>query len=224
MDSILEKLGVYELFSIIFAGSVITYCSVILEKYYFKFGFSLNNLTNGLNKTVLFVLVSCFIGILFQEFGSIIINRLLFKNNKLLKIAYSSKSLSESEYNKLESIFNDKGINDLVEKYNESKYYILLKGNTSRADKEMALSSMSRSFFVYFFIISIALLLEMILNLNLDYMEPFVPSVILTIVMFFRLKRFANMRYVYIFRNYLYAENNRRKKKTVVTIKNKSYY
>lgn len=47
MDAVFEKLGVYELFSIFFAGSVISYSSIMFNDRYFHFDVFLS--TNGLN-------------------------------------------------------------------------------------------------------------------------------------------------------------------------------
>ena len=53
MDAVFEKLGVYELFSIFFAGSVITYSSIMFNDRYFNIGIFLSS--NGLNNTFLFI-------------------------------------------------------------------------------------------------------------------------------------------------------------------------
>lgn len=210
MDSVLEKLGIYELLCILFAGSVITYCSIVLNDFYF--GYNVNLSYNGINKTLLFILISCFIGFLFQELGSIIMKRILFRKNGLLKRAYikdneRSKYLSESEFNKLEALFRRNNVKDLKEKYNKCKYYIISKGNTLTIDKELALSSMSRSFFVYSTTVAFVLLIDMIFNMNCKLLIPFILFSFISVVMYFRLKRFAIMRYVHIFRIFLYENS-----------------
>ena len=105
---------------------------------------------------------------------------------------------------KLEALFKNNNITDLEEKYNTCKYYIIKNGNTSRIDKDLALSSMSRSFFIYFFFFSLVLLIYMIANMDGSLVLPFVLSVFVSALMFLRQKRFAIMRYVSIFRVYLY--------------------
>ena len=207
MDAVFEKLGVYELFSIFFAGSVITYSSIMFNDRYFNIDIFLSS--NGLNNTFLFVLISCFVGFLFQELGSIVNKYIIFRGKGLLKEAYSKEKagvnhLSTQEFMKLEALFKNNNSTDLEEKYNTCKYYIRKNGNTSRIDKDLALSSMSRSFFIYFFIISLVLLIYMIANMDESLVLPFVLSVFVSALMFLRQKRFAIMRYVSIFRVYLY--------------------
>lgn len=212
MDAVFEKLGVYELFSIFFAGSVITYSSIIFNDRYFNIGIFLSS--NGLNNTFLFVLISCFVGFLFQEMGSIVNKYIIFRGKGLLKEAYSKEKtsvnhLSAQEFKKLEALFKKNNIIDLEEKYNTCKYYIIKNGSTSRIDKDLALSSMSRSFFLYFFIISLILLIYMIANMDGSLVLPFALSVFVSTLMFLRQKRFAIMRYVSIFRAYLYDHNDK---------------
>jgi len=212
MDAVFEKLGVYELFSIFFAGSVITYSSIMFNDRYFNIGIFLSS--NGLNNTFLFILISCFVGFLFQELGSIVNKYIIFRGKGLLKKAYSKEKtgvnhLSAQEFKKLEALFKKNNIIDLEEKYNTCKYYIINNGSTSRIDKDLALSSMSRSFFLYFFIISLILLIYMIANMDGSLVLPFALSVFVSVLMFLRQKRFAIMRYVSIFRAYLYNHNDK---------------
>lgn len=212
MDAVFEKLGVYELFSIFFAGSVITYSSIMFNDRYFNIGIFLSS--NGLNNTFLFILISCFVGFLFQELGSIVNKYIIFRGKGLLKKAYSKEKtgvnhLSAQEFKKLEALFKKNNIIDLEEKYNTCKYYIIKNGNTSRIDKDLALSSMSRSFFLYYFIISLILLIYMIANMDGSLALPFALSVFVSVLMFLRQKRFAIMRYVSIFRAYLYDHNDK---------------
>lgn len=212
MDAVFEKLGVYELFSIFFAGSVITYSSIMFNDNYFNIDISLSS--NGLNNTFLFILISCFVGFLFQELGSIVNKYIIFRGKGLLKKAYSKEKtgvnhLSAQEFKKLEALFKKNNIIDLEEKYNTCKYYIINNGSTSRIDKDLALSSMSRSFFLYYFIISLILLIYMIVNMDGSLALPFALSVFVSVLMFLRQKRFAIMRYVSIFRAYLYDHNDK---------------
>ena len=212
MDAVFEKLGVYELFSIFFAGSVITYSSIMFNDRYFNIGIFLSS--NGLNNTFLFVLISCFVGFLFQEMGSIVNKYIIFRGKGLLKEAYSKRKtgvnhLSAQEFKKLEALFKKNNIIDLEEKYNTCKYYIIKNGSTSRIDKDLALSSMSRSFFLYYFIISLILLIYMIANMDGSLALTFALSVFVSVLMFLRQKRFAIMRYVSIFRAYLYDHNDK---------------
>jgi len=191
-------------FIIEFAGSVITYSSIMFNDRYFNIGIFLSS--NGLNNTFLFVLISCFVGFLFQEMGSIVNKYIIFRGKGLLKEAYSKEKtgvnhLSAQEFKKLEALFKKNNIIDLEEKYNTCKYYIIKNGRTSRIDKDLALSSMSRSFF---FIISLILLIYMIANMDGRLVLPFALSVFVSTLMFLRQKRFAIMRYVFIFRTYLY--------------------
>ena len=212
MDAVFEKLGVYELFSIFFAGSVITYSSLMFNDRYFHINVFLSS--NGLNNTFLFILISCFVGFLFQELGSIANKYIIFRGKGLLKEAYSKEKtgvnhLSTPEFEKLEALFKKNNITDLEEKYNTCKYYIINNRNTSKIDKDLALSSMSRSFFIYFLIISLLLLIYMIANMDESIVLPFALSVFVSILMFLRQKRFAIMRYVSIFRTYLYDHNDK---------------
>lgn len=213
MDAVFEKLGVYELFSIFFAGSVITYSSIMLNDRYFDFDILLSK--NGLNSTFLFILISCFVGFLFQELGSIVNRYIIFRGKGLLKDAYSIEKtgvnhhLSTQEFEKLEALFKKNNIIDLEEKYNTCKYYIIKNGNASKMEKDLALSSMSRSFFIYFFIISFLLLIKMIANMDECMVIPLALSFFVSVLMFLRQKRFAIMRYVSFFRTYLYDHKDK---------------
>lgn len=155
MESILKKIDFYELFSIFFAGSIITYLSILICHYHL--GISLNYRIN-VSSTLLYILISCFVGFIFQEIGSFVVKNIVYSKNKLVKKAYAANDnnnymLSTSEFNKLEEIFKEKDIKDVVMKYNLCKYYLQNKGNTTTMDKDLALSSMSRSFAICFIMV-----------------------------------------------------------------------
>lgn len=207
MESILKKIDFYELFSIFFAGSIITYLSILICHYHL--GISLNYRIN-VSSTLLYILISCFVGFIFQEIGSFVVKNIVYSKNKLVNKAYAANDnnnymLSTSEFNKLEEIFKEKDIKDVVMKYNLCKYYLQNKGNTTTMDKDLALSSMSRSFAICFMITTILYLGIIIVDKQWYNLALLFVSIMLTIIMWKRFKRFAILRYVHVFRTYLYS-------------------
>lgn len=161
-DSLTDKLGIYDIFGIFFSGCIISICSMWLAtKIEF---FNLNLKINNINGIFVFIIISFFIGIIFQESSSFI-HKKIFKKNNFLKESLESKNnnylyMSKDEIKKLLAKFPQYKDNTGVVRlknvdrkfiYNQCKYYLIEKNNTALIDKNLALSAMARSLSFYFF-------------------------------------------------------------------------
>ena len=100
LDNILSRLGIYDLMGVLYTGTII---SVTL--WFINSVFDIVNLqfqALDVNGTFLFIVISYFLGLVFQEVGSFISKSIFFRKNKLLHIAMRSKEndpylMSEAE-------------------------------------------------------------------------------------------------------------------------------
>ncbi len=224
-DSLMDKLGIYDVIVVFFSGSIISICSLLFWE---ELGFPLLSFEmNDISTIFMFVIISSFLGTIFQEFSSIIYKTKIFPNSKLLDEAFKSEDnsyehMSQEELIKLVRNFgksqhvdssNVNNVIDIIGKtyiYNKCKYYLIETGNTTIADKNLALSSMARSLAVYFGIIFIVAMGRVILTIKeLDLLLLVIAylSLFLCLLMHERFKRFAIIRYVYIMRTYAYKNN-----------------
>ena len=163
MNKILEKLGLYDLTVLLLTGMIITTLTVIILEYVFQFN-EAGELFQ-VSETVLFLVISYFIGLVFQEIGSIAQKHIIHRNNgvlkRALKASYNSHYLlSEIEIKKINDFVKDKlqldnirGQESVV--YNYCKSGLMQNGDMTKVDRDQYISSMSRSLSVYFGLIFI---------------------------------------------------------------------
>lgn len=207
MDRILEKFGIYDLIAVLVPGIGMYTLSILVLP---MISFDINLQVDGM---LPFMVVSYFVGLVFQELGSLLLQqKLTHKNSKLLKMAFKTSSdshvcLSETEKNDVYSYVakelhkNADEISDSVV-YNYCKFYILENENTSRIDKDQSLSAMSRSFALYFTCLSVIMFADIIVALRLAKAVLMVMAIALAVLFYYRCIRFATLRYVYIFHRF----------------------
>ena len=199
MDKILEKFGIYDLVAIL-----------VLQLFY-KFSININF---RVNETVVFFVISYFLGLVFQEFGSFIQKKTTHKNNALLKAALKTSDnshiyLTDKEKKGVYSYIIEKlnlnphdNIDNIV--YNYCKFYILESNETTRIDKDQSISAMSRSLSLYFALLAVMVFIS-------NFFEPAAMKIILVIIslffaglFYYRCMRFTKLRYINIFRTFYY--------------------
>lgn len=199
MDKILEKLGIYDLVGVIFTGLIIS----SLTKYIFMLlGLSFEI---DINNTFQLLIISYFIGVVFQELGSKLdcwkILKTIFKPTNDLHISLSQKEIDyfmTEVYSKLKFDNNE---NHLVEIYNFCRSK---NNNDLNSDRKQSLSGMARSLMIYFLFLSISLLICFLDTLN--YRCLIFSSIVgfLCYLFYNRYVRFMKMKYVHVFRTYYY--------------------
>ncbi len=211
MDKILEKFGVYDIVGVLLPGiCIVTFSDLVLQ---FVYGIALN-IPTQINGTVVFLIISYFCGLVFQEIGSGIVRITINKNNHLLKKALEPKDDTSTNLSWVErdGVFGYiKGklnltSDDYVVIYNYCKSYPLKENNTVRMDKDQSVSAMSRSLFLYFVFLALAALGGFFLHPEIveKISFLFVISLAFAALLFYRMKRFAKIRYVNIIRTFYY--------------------
>ena len=206
MDRILEKFGIYDLIAVLVPGIGMYTLSILVLPI---ISFDINVQVDGM---LPFMVVSYFVGLVFQELGSLLQQKLTHKNSRLLKIALGTSldshvCLSETERNAIYSYVakelhkNADEISDSVV-YNYCKFYILENEDTSRIDKDQSLSAMSRSFALYFTCLSVIMFADVIVALSLVKTILMVMTIAFAVLFYYRCIRFATLRYVYIFHTF----------------------
>lgn len=223
MDKILERLGIYDLVAVLLSGMCMVVFSVFLTK--FIWNMDLSSILN-LDETIYFLVISYFIGIVFQELGSNI-QHIIFSKNELLEDVFHSDSkeyvtLAEDEKSAIREAAKEKFKLDKepsVEMlYNACKFGIDTKELHARADKDQAIMAMSRSLSLYLFGASVLLILRFIIcknNITWPLIICLVLMLAVSVVMYRRFIRFTKMRYIYILRAFYYE--TKKEKETSVS-------
>ena len=210
MDKILDRFGVYDLVAVLLSGSSISIFSILVLQIVYKF--SINNDLQA-NKTLSFLVISYFVGVIFQELGSLI-QKATHKNNELLKSALNTSKDSHIFLTRIEKegvysyvvdklSLNTKEDNTSVV-YNYCKFYILQSGDTAQIDKHQSLSAMSRSLSLYFTVLFCAVFFNNLFQPNYIKIILIATSFILAAFLYYRCIRFTKLRYVCIFRTFYY--------------------
>lgn len=210
ISAILDKLGIYDLIAVLLPGISILTFSVLVTQYIYEI--EIEDLQ--INETLSFLVLSYFIGLIFQELGSLLQNKLIFRKDKLIRRALNPSinshfSLSKAEKNEVYKYVRKKlnlnidgDIDAIV--YNYCKFYVLGSGNTTRIDKDQSLSAMSRSLSLYFLMLCIIAVSSLFYQISVSKVLLSVISAIFAIVLYLRYARFAKMRCVNIIRSFYY--------------------
>lgn len=210
MNEILDKLGIYDLIAVLLSGiCIFTFTVLILQWVY-----NLNlDATLQVSETLIVLVLSYFLGLVFQEISSTIQKKLTHPDNRLLREALKTDStshtlLTEEEKNGVFNYVTDKlklkeGENNDNIVYNYCKYFIINNGNTSRIDRDQSLSAISRSLSLYFALLTIVFVLS--LTFNCLKMVLLVAFTFLAILLYHRCIRFTKLRYINIFRTFYYG-------------------
>lgn len=202
MSTILDKLGIYDLVAVLLSGISIYTFSILVLQLIYKIPINTNL---QVNETLLFFVISYFLGLIFQEISSLLQKKITHKNNRLLKEAELIDIEKSSVYSYIiEKLnLNPDENNDTVV-YNYCKFYILKNCDTTQIDKDQSISSLGRSLSLYFALLAFVVLIN-------SFFQPSIVKIILVIIsagfstlLYYRGIRFAKLRYIKIFRTFYY--------------------
>lgn len=199
MDKILEKLGVYDLIGVMFSGLII----LLFTRYICVF---LNfKLVIDCNDTFQLLIISYFIGLVFQEIGSRI------NCWKILKSIFTPVydlhiSLSQKEVDFLFSEAHNKMGLEIAEKHLMEIYnFCKLKNNIDLdSDRKQSLGGMARSLMLYFFFAFIMLMISFFTTWRYIYLGIAFLCLCFGWLFYNRYVRFMKMKYVNILRGYCF--------------------
>lgn len=212
MNQALDKLGIYDLVAVLLSGVCITTFSLLAEKMFWKTQLLLDYLK--VDDSILFLTISYFIGLVFQELSSILQKKITHRNNKLLLKALdtSKKSypfLTQEEKNGIIQIVQTELASETAPNeeilYNYCRYYLASTGNMVRADKEQSIFGMSRSLSLYFFVLFLFMACKSICSRNIILFVWTASIFVLSVLLYYRCLRFSKMRYIYILRSFYYS-------------------
>lgn len=212
MGKILDKFGIYDLVAVLLSGISMSAFSILVLQLIYKIPIDTNL---QVNETLLFFVLSYFLGLIFQEVSSFIQKICTHEKNRLLKSALKTSSnshiyLTDIEKNGVYSYIIEKlnlnpdEVNDNVV-YNYCKFYILKNSDTTRIDKYQSISSMGRSLSLYFASLAFGVLIDSFFQPSKAKIILVIFSVFFTILFLYRFIRFAKLRYTNIFRTFYYG-------------------
>lgn len=217
MNMIFEKMEIYDLISVLLSGVTIVILSVLIDDALLNSKYQFNTYIK-IEDTFLFLVISYFIGIIFQEISSFIYNHFTKDNRRIIdnvfnkhKNAYQNLSIEEKEgiCNIIEKELNLTASVDTDFLYNYCKFYLISKDNTTRIDKYQSIFGMSRSLSLYFITIFALTIFSRDKNWWL-----IISSIVLSVLFSYRCIRFSKMRYTNMFRSYYYTYLQNDKKNT----------
>lgn len=210
MDKILEKLGIYDLVVLLLTGMVILFITIKIIPYFNC------NCEMNIDDSFQFLIISYFVGMIFQELGSKLNCRKLlkcvFRQCNDLRISLSQKEkdfIVGSVSKELNINFSEDSI---LEVYNYCKdNYLKSRKTTIEIDRQQSIGGMARSLAIYFSIVFLIALIKFIINTSSTYFFVMIISLLFTYIFYNRYIRFFKMRYVHILRAFYY-DNNKKKK------------
>lgn len=213
LDNILSRLGIYDLMGVLYTETIIAVTLWCVNGVFDIVKLQFDSL--DVNGTFLFIVISYFLGLVFQEIGSFLSKSFFFRKNKLLHTAMGSKEsdsylMSEAEMKllkmKLKEDHSYDNIADISYIYNYCKSYCFEHCDVSLIDKDQSIAAMSRSLSVFFSALSVFIFIVAFFNDGIGYIWLVPVSMFLAALMFIRFRRFTIIRYVRILRAYLYQK------------------
>lgn len=211
MNKILDKLGIYDLVAVLLSGiCIFTFTDLVLQMGY---NISIDTILPE-DTTLLFLVISYFLGLIFQETGSFVQKEVTHKHNKILKRALNTSDdshiyMTEIEKRGVEFYVIEKlklNVNEDNDNiiYNYCKFFFLENEDTSRIDRDQSLSAMSRSLSLFFMLIAVLVFFDtLFIASTIKYVLIFI-SVFLAVLFYRRWIRFAVLRYTNIIRTFYY--------------------
>lgn len=206
----LEKLGVYDLVVVLLTGSIILTLSII----YIQFT-SIIELPEvvQVSETLLFLVISYFIGIVFQEVGSWVCNLAIDKNHTIIcSTLHDSRNsryhLSQDECDGIFDYIKGKMRTKEVSEYSVysfCKYYVYKNCKTNELKRDLTLAGMSRSFFIFFVLLFVVSTIYYFGHLSSSILIIAIFSLLLSVLFFVRFIRFQKLRYIKVFRLFYYS-------------------
>lgn len=159
-----------------------------------------------ISDTFQLLIISYFIGLIFQEIGSNLnCWRLLISIYKPIDDLHVSLSQQEVEF-LMEEAHSKLGFENaedhLIEIYNFCK---TKSNNNLDSDRKQSLSGMARSLMIYFWIVSCMLIAGFFTTQACKYLVSLFLCLCFAWLFYNRYKRFLKMKYVNVFRNYYYS-------------------
>lgn len=202
MDKILEKLGIYDLVAVLLTGMIILLLSHNILLFY--------SIEIKADETIQFLILSYFIGMLFQEIGNKMINK------KILKMVFDGDqadyhiSLLPKEVDLIKQtvafkINVDVSSLSIIEIYTYcKKIYVDSSNGLAEIDKQQSIGGMARSLFVYFIMTACFLTIRLLICLDIITVLLLIVSLLFARIFYQRYIRFYRRRYVHILRSYYY--------------------
>ncbi len=206
MDEILEKLGIYDLTVLLLTGMIILIFSLKILMIF--------NLNFEVNDTMQFLVISYFLGMIFQEIGYKIndkemLNKVFEEQSQNYRISLSQKEVIHIKdtvaHNLNIKIYNLN--NTEIYNYCKIKYLKFSKGSIE-IDKQQSIGGMARSLFLYFVLVFLITGIKFSVCFDKRCICLSGISFICAIIFRHRYIRFYRMRYVHILRAFYYNSLN----------------
>lgn len=225
MDSLLSKLGIYDILGYLIPGFLGIYSAKVLYQDIFNFKFPLN-LSDGFVGSVIFLVISYFVGIILHEISQIVQERFMkpiwggFPSERFLLIEdpLCSKKEKESYYQMAATVFNidmssvDKAKSQLV--FDRCRTALQIAGKDERSQLFNTYYGMFRNFTTGTLVCSIVhiifsgiylfnlLIYSVKITNDISFFLTGVLFIVSTIILLRRTKRFGETYVKYVFRGF----------------------
>lgn len=206
MDKILDRMGLFDLIAVLLPGSIAVSLTIIFDQIIFGFGISKYVNTDDI---VVFLIISYFVGMIYQEFGSLTYKYLINAKNAVLRRSLDTtrknSSLTSAEKEAVQKIVcKELHLSEMPDDNQLFNYCRYSGGSTAHSDKEQSLAAMSLNLSLYFFMLSLVIgfwaIFHSVGNLG-------VAAVLLMIglLLLQRSVRYYSVRFVRVVRTFYYS-------------------
>lgn len=219
MDKILDKLGVYDIIAVLLSGVIMTVSTmlvILIMPGKMVMPEEMINIERYSENIwlVFFWIGSYLTGMIFQEIGSYLQKRIIFRNKSLLVLGFDGNddqwvNLLPKEKSGILEYFRSKQVIDETEIdidyiFNYCKYNIDAADMSIRITRDQTISALSRSLSLYFLSAAIFILLYSIITQYFYYLIISAGFGGVSWILFKRCKRFAQIRYITVLRWFYY--------------------
>lgn len=218
LNKILEKMGLYDLFVLLFTGFLIVSMTIFLNREIFHCAVVSKI---QIEETIPFLLSSYLAGLCFHECSSILVRGIVLRDdNEMLKRMVSGKKKWQPYLAEIEE--KDWTIAKWVFMYQVCKEWYGKNADSSRNERDQYSAGISRSLSLYFFIVAVVIGCISLSRSTWSYCVYLFISLVLSVVLYYRFERYTYMRYIRIIRAYLYGvclkENNDGKRRDDIKV------
>ena len=213
MESFFEKIGIYDLLAVFLSGACIILSTVCAWSIALQIPLKDISIFFTNDYSLMLVVASYFVGLVFQEIGSFVYKNWLCPNDTLLKKALNTfgtthEHLTEVEKETITEVAKRElgiscALND-TELYAYCRSRLIFDEKMGKANQEQAIAAMSRSLSLHFIFLSVLAFCWTLLP-SVNQTAVFliaVASVVLSLLLRKRCLRFIEMRYIEILRGF----------------------
>lgn len=217
LNKILEKIGLYDLFVLLFTGVIALSTTIFMNWQVFDLDI-FGSIT--VEETFAFLLISYFVGLILHEVSSLLYKHIFYRGHKLLRKAVSKNRKWQPAFSKMErnlikkklldmpSLSNGESANRKIcwsAAYEYSKVRMTTSGAVAHNERDQYTAGVSRSLSLYFAIMAVAVFVKSLWDHTCEHWLYVAICILLMLLFHHRFLRYTYMRYIRTFRSFCFG-------------------